>query len=114
MKSKLPVITYSATIAFFTLFYLAYINAAWANVAWLSCFDQLFLVEKSFKGALRLSDLVTRYGEHGMIACNVLSILNAAFFGFNTFFDAYINVLRRGCSSSSPIGAVWLEIQDPC
>src|ERR1700753_969909 len=86
--------SYGVIIVTASTYYGIYLYRVWANVAWLSWFDQLPLINKWFSGSLRIRDLVTLYGEHGMFGYNILSIVNAAIFRFNSYFDAVLNLLE--------------------
>ena len=81
---------YAAVIVFGLLF-TAYARLSSANVAYLSWFAHVPMIERAFAGTLEWTDLVQRYGEHGLFGYNALLLINLKFLDLNVLFDAYLN-----------------------
>lgn len=77
----------------FSLFYILYCNSCMIELPHLTWFDQLPLADLYFSNQLSLSDLFSRYGEHGLLASNMLYILNITLFHGTTLFDVFVNDL---------------------
>ena len=76
----------------FTGYFLFYIHSITVNVAWQGWFCQVPLIEKFYSRTITMQDLMTRFGEHGMLGYNILFLINTIFFKLSVFFDAYLNL----------------------
>lgn len=84
---------YVLLLILFSAYFFYYASASSANVAYLSWFAHVPTIEKHFAGTLTLSDLIQRYGEHGLFGYNLLLLFNLEFFRLNVLFDAYLNAI---------------------
>lgn len=75
----------------FSLYYIIYSNVRMIELPHLTWFDQMELAELYFEGDLELYDLFSTYGEHGMLANNIIFLINIALFHGTTMFDVVIN-----------------------
>ena len=91
MNRLLSVFTSALVIVMFWCLYCYYCNSFMIELPFLTWFDQIDVVRSFFNNSLKISDLLTTYGEHGMLANNVLYIINCTFFGGTTKFDVYLN-----------------------
>ena len=55
-------------------------------------FDQMPLAEKFYSQTLTLWDLMTTYGEHGMLGTNLLFLFNVSWFNLTTNFDVCLYI----------------------
>ncbi|KRE75411.1 hypothetical protein [Paenibacillus sp. Soil750] len=78
---------------FFSIYFSVYIQLTTINLAWLTWFFHLDIAEKFLNGSLVFSDLINRYGEHGMLGYNILFLVNTKLFNVNNFFDGYLNLI---------------------
>lgn len=83
-----------AVVAVFAVYYIWYCNSIMIELPHMTWFDQIPLADKYFSGDIRISDLFSRYGEHGMLANNLLYLFNVIFFHGVTLFDVFINDLN--------------------
>lgn len=74
-----------------SILYCIFCNWISVELPHMTWFDFLPLVEKYYNNKLELTDLITRYGEHGMFGYNILFLFNTIIFKLTTFFDVYIN-----------------------
>lgn len=75
----------------FSISYVVYCSNIMIELPYLTWLDQVPLIDKWFSGTITIKDLVSKYGEHGMFAYNILWIINATFFHGSTLFDVWIN-----------------------
>ena len=54
-------------------------------------FDLMPIIDKFYTGTLTFRDLLTTYGEHGMLGNNLMLLLNTIVFQMSTMFDIYVN-----------------------
>lgn len=80
-----------AVIVIFALFYIWYCNAIMVEAPSLSWFRQIRMADQFFSGDLGITDLFSSFGEHGMLACNVIYLLNVSLFHGMTKFDVILN-----------------------
>jgi len=80
-----------AVVAGFAILFAVYAGLSSANVAYLSWFAHVPMIERAFAGTLIWTDLVQRYGEHGLFGYNALLLVNLKLFSLNVLFDAYLN-----------------------
>lgn len=57
----------------------------------LTWFDQIPLADLWLSGTIKIQDLFTKYGEHGMLGTNILYLVNTSLFHGSTMFDVIIN-----------------------
>lgn len=75
----------------FGMYYIIYCAQVMVEVPHLTWFDQIPLAERFFSGQITIRDLLSRYGEHGMLATNILYLINCLFFNGSTLFDVVLN-----------------------
>ena len=75
----------------FSLFYVLYCNYRMIELPHLTWFDQIPLADKYYSGTLTWNDIFSKYGEHGLLANNLLYLLNVILFHGTTLFDVAIN-----------------------
>ncbi|MFA5160819.1 MAG: hypothetical protein WC421_01105 [Elusimicrobiales bacterium] len=92
--------TGALTLLIFTVYYAWYTRVTTMDVAWFSYLTQLQIADKLFTHTLTFKDMFVRYGEHGLLGHNIISLANIAWFRLNTLFDAYLNVgIVAGCGA---------------
>lgn len=85
---------YSFEIGIISIFSIAYVIFCWffmEEVPFLTWFDQFPLIHKYYGGILKFKDLLTIYGEHGLLGYNVLFLINVIVFKMTIFFDVLLN-----------------------
>ncbi len=88
LKNYLPIVI---VILVGSIYFICYSNVIMVELPHLTWFDQMSLVEKYFEGNVQMSDLLAKYGEHGLLANNLLWLINIAIFSGTTLFDVYLN-----------------------
>lgn len=78
-------------LALGAVFYIRYCSLIMVEVPQQTWFDQLPLAELFYSENVKFSDLLSRYGEHGMLANNIFYLINLALFHGCTMFDVIIN-----------------------
>lgn len=84
----------SITITSFAVVFIMFCNYYMIELPHLTWFDQIPLIEKFYTGTMTFADLLTRYGEHGMLGTNLLFLMNTVMFRMSTMFDVYLNDLN--------------------
>lgn len=100
MKNKSGKICSIVIIVIFSLYYIWYCNSTMIELPFLTWFRQIPLAELFFSGNLEVKDLFSKFGEHGMLANNIIYLINVRFFHGSTLIDVYINdfnVIVTGC-----------------
>lgn len=75
----------------FSLAYIIYCNRVYIELPYLSWFKQIPLADLYYLGELRISDLFSGYVEHGMLANNIIYLINVVLFHGTALFDVYLN-----------------------
>ncbi len=75
----------------FGVVYIIYCKVTFVELPHMTWFDQIPLADLYYSGKLQISDLFSRYGEHGMLANNLIYLVNVIFFHGTTLFDVYLN-----------------------
>lgn len=81
-------------LLFFSLVYVLYCNFTYVELPYQTWFDQISIAELYYSGKLQLKDLFSKFGEHGMLANNIIYLINVLFFHGTSFFDVYLNDLN--------------------
>lgn len=79
-------------IFIFSLFYVWYSVTTMIELPHMTWFDQIPLADLFYTGNLKITDMFSRYGEHGMLATNVLWLINVVMFRGSTLFDVWLNI----------------------
>lgn len=87
-------IVYILIFLLFSAYYIGYCNIRMVELPHMTWFDQMALAENYFENRLEIQDLFSTYGEHGMLANNILFLINVTFFHGTTMFDVVINDLN--------------------
>lgn len=78
----------------FGLAYFIYCNITYVELPYLTWFDQIPIADLYYSGRLQVHDLFSKYGEHGMLANNIIYLINVIFFHGTSLFDVYLNDLN--------------------
>lgn len=98
--NKRVILFSTVTMLFFALIYIWYCEAVMVEVPHLSWFSQVLMADQFFSGELEFFDLFDSGGEHGMLANNIIYLVNLLLFHGMTKFDVVlndINVIITGC-----------------
>ncbi len=76
-----------------TAVYLAYVLYVFVELPYESFIDKFYLIEPFYSGTLKFSDLLIPYTENGMLAANVLFLINLKLFHFSVFVESMVNVM---------------------
>ena len=76
-----------------TAVYLAYVLYVFVELPYESFIDKFYLIEPFYSGTLKFSDLLIPYTENGMLAANVLFLINLKLFHFSVFVESMVNVI---------------------
>lgn len=74
------------------MFYIWYCVTSMIELPHMTWFDQIPLVDLFYTGKMQISDLFSKYGEHGMLANNILWLANVVLFKGSTLFDVWLNI----------------------
>ncbi|SDI80702.1 hypothetical protein [Paenibacillus typhae] len=77
----------------FTIFYIIYINNSTANIMFQDQFDLMYILDKYFSGTLTIYDLWRGHLEHRLFGYNIIFLLNAIIFKYNSYFEFYLGAL---------------------
>lgn len=83
-----------AALLLFALTYITYCSLTYVELPYSTWFDQMPLADLYYTGKMRVHDLFSRYYEHGMLANNIIYLINIILFHGITLFDIYLNSLN--------------------
>ena len=76
--NKRVILFSTVTMLFFALIYIWYCEAVMVEVPHLSWFSQVLMADQFFSGELEFFDLFDSGGEHGMLANNIIYLVNTS------------------------------------
>lgn len=94
------------------VFYIWYCSSIMVEVPQQTWFNQLPLAELFYEQKLRFRDLFSRFGEHGMLANNILYLINLTLFRGCTMFDVMINDFNVIITAGLFIGISYKMLQN--
>lgn len=91
-KQSRTYVEYLLFFAFF-VFYAYFQHHYWLELPSMSLFEQIEMAGYYLDGGFNLSHLFSAYSEHGMLATNLMFLLNVELFNMTTTFDIVVNVI---------------------
>lgn len=81
-------------VTLFGMLYIWYCCTSMIELPHMTWFDQYPLADRWLSGQLQIGDLFSKYGEHGLLANNILWLINVTFFHGTTLFDVWLNIVN--------------------